>query len=462
MSLIKSVSGVRGIARGDRPEEVTLNADVVRRLGKAYATHLVRTGPGGWQVVVSGRDGRAGGEELLAAFADGARACGVEVLDLGIVTTPGVALTARAAGAAGGVVITASHNPAQWNGVKFLTREGRAPAKAEAEAIFRIFDQGDYHDDPLRRRTSPMKLDPHVHHVDAVLELVNTERIRRRRFTVVLDSINGAGAKVGRMLLERLGCTVHHLNAEPAATFAHPPEPILENLTNLCDKVRAAGADIGFAQDPDADRVAIVDEAGRYVGEEYSLALAARQAFRAKRGPAATNLSTSRLVDDVAAAAGEGCSVYRTPVGEANVVDGMKAHHCVIGGEGNGGVIHPKVVHVRDSLVGMALVLDLLAAEERSLSDVVGELPAYAMIKEKVRCEQDRINHVLATVRQAFADAEINDMDGIRADWPAERKWVHVRGSNTEPIMRLIVEAPDAASAEDLMGKIRTHLQSAD
>jgi phosphomannomutase len=360
------------------------------------------------------------------------------------------------------VVITASHNPAEWNGVKFLTREGRAPAKAEAEAIFRIFDQGDYHNDPLRQRTSPMKLDPHVHHVDAVLELVNAERIRRRGFSVVLDSINGAGAKVGRMLLDRLGCTVHHLNAEPAATFAHAPEPIAENLTDLCGEVRAAGADIGFAQDPDADRVAIVDEAGRYIGEEYSLALAARQAFRDTPGPAATNLSTSRLLDDVAAAAGEGCSVHRTPVGEANVVDGMKAHDCVIGGEGNGGVIHPKVVHVRDSLVGIALVLDLLAAEQRPLSEVVGELPAYAMIKEKVTCERERIDRVLATVRQAFAGAKINDSDGVRVDWPAEGKWVHIRASNTEPIMRLIVEARDAASAENLMGEVRTHLQSAD
>ena len=470
MSLIKSVSGVRGIVRADRPEAVTMTDEVARRLGRAYATYLVRLSrKTGRLMLVGGRDGRPGGEALLSAFAEGTRASGVGTLDMGIVTTPGVALMVKAApapdesggsGVAGGVVITASHNPDQWNGVKFMTSEGRAPTTSAAGAIFKVFDGGDFHDGPMADPVSPLAVDPHAHHVETVARIVDVQRIRRRSFSVVLDSINGAGAESGRLLLERLGCTVVHMNAEPAATFAHTPEPKAENLADLCARVCDEGADIGFAQDPDADRVAIVDEHGRYIGEEYSLALAAKRVFQTDPGPVAANLSTSRMIDDLAAAAGEPCRVYRSAVGEANVVEMMTRQQCVIGGEGNGGVIDPRVVYVRDSLVGMALVLDLLAAEGRSVSQLVRATRAYAMIKEKITCDRERIAGMLGVVRQAFAGEMINDLDGLRIDWPDEKKWVHVRASNTEPVMRLIIEAPTATAARELIDRVRTVIAS--
>jgi len=456
MSLIKSVSGVRGIVRSDDPRAMTLTGDVVRRLGRAYATYLRRSaGARDAMRLVGGRDGRAGGEVLLTNFAEGARASGVHVVDLGIVTTPGIAMMVRATGAAGGVVITASHNPDEWNGVKLMTPDGHAPTKGASDAIFDVFDRGDFANDDAAVSDEPVSIDPHEYHVAAVLATVDVKRIRRRTFKVVLDSVNGAGTAAGRMLLERLGCRVVHLNDQPAPRFAHMPEPTRENLVGLCACVAREGADVGFAQDPDADRVAIIDERGTYIGEEYSLALAAKRVFQTNPGPAAANLSTSRLIDDIAAAAGGPCRVYRSAVGEANVVEVMHANGCVIGGEGNGGVIDPRVVHVRDSLAGMALCLDLLAAEGDPLSRVTSALPSYAIVKSKIECDQARIPAALAAVREAFADGSINDVDGVRVDWPADRAWAHVRASNTEPIMRLIVEAPEACAAEKIAMRVR-------
>jgi phosphomannomutase len=460
MALIKSVSGVRGITRADDPTDVTMNTDVAHRLGRAYATYLARKGSDQRRLMlVGGRDGRLGGELLLEAFADGARKSGVQAVDLGIVSTPGVAMMVKANQAAGGVVITASHNPGQWNGVKLMTSDGQAPPKAEAEKIFDLYDRMDF-DDGRCDDTAGVDIDPHAHHVSTVLGIVDVPRIRDKAFHVALDSINGAGATAGRMLLEELGCRITHINADPADDFAHMPEPIEAHLTELSHCVRDGGADVGFAQDPDADRVAVVDDKGRFIGEEFTLALCAKRIFETHPGPAAANLSTSRLIDDIAAAADGVCTVYRSAVGEANVVEAMKAHDCVFGGEGNGGVIDPRVVHVRDSLVGMALVLDLLAAHDRTLSEVMSQFTPYAMIKEKVECDSERIARALVAVRGAFAGEQINDLDGVRVDWPEERKWVHVRGSNTEPIMRIIAEAPDREAAQALIARTRSILDA--
>ncbi len=450
MTLIKSVSGVRGIVRGDG---VTLTADVARDLGRAYATYLKRAGlAADGAFLVAGRDGRTTGQALLDAFASGAAASGMAVVDIGVVTTPGVAMMVRATGATAGIVVTASHNPGQWNGLKLMTADGQAPEAADAEKIFAVLDAGDFVDEPVTAAKS-VDIDPHEHHVSTVLKNVDVAAIRARGFNVVLDSINGAGATAGRMLLERLGCSVTHLNAEPADEFAHTPEPIVANLGQLCDAVREHGADVGFAQDPDADRLALVDEHGTFIGEEYTLALCARRVFETTPGSAAANLSTSRMIDDIAADCG--CVVHRSAVGEANLVEVMKREGCVIGGEGNGGIIDPRVVHVRDSLAGMALTLDLLAANGSTVSGEVGRITRYTMLKEKVTCDRDRIAAAVSAVRDRYAGEQINDIDGVRVDWPDEKKWVHVRGSNTEPIMRIIVEAADAGAGESLMEDVK-------
>ncbi len=456
MALIKSVSGVRGIVRSEHPNRITMDETVAGRLGRAYASYLKERGPRDANLMlVGGRDGRAGGDLLLTAFMEGAGASGVTGLDIGIVTTPGVAMMVKTTGAAGGVVITASHNPAEWNGVKLMTPEGCAPPPGDAAAIFEKFDGNVFSDAPVAVAPMSAPVDPHEHHVETVLKTVDAERIRRCSFSVALDSINGAGAIAGRMLLDRLGCRLTQVNEAPAAVFAHTPEPIAANLGSLCDLVRETGVAIGFAQDPDADRLAIIDERGSFIGEEYTLALCAMRVLATSPGSVAVNLSTSRMIDDVAAAVGGSCRVVRSAVGEANVVQAMKEHGCVIGGEGNGGVIDPRVVYVRDSLAAMALVLDLMAAERQSVSALVNRVPRYAMLKDKVTCDAERIARALHAMRETFADGLLQDIDGVRVDWPEDQKWLHVRGSNTEPIMRIIVEATDDGVARALMSRAR-------
>jgi phosphomannomutase len=396
---------------------------------------------------------------VQTAMTSGLLATGCEVVDLGIASTPGAAMMTVRHGAAGGVMITASHNPIAWNGIKFFTPQGCAPPPELAERVFDRYRRkalGLVGVDRIGRVSSDDSTNET--HVARVLEVLDVEAIRRMRLRVVLDSVNGAGCVSGRMLLERLGCEVVHLNGEPNGQFAHTPEPIEENLTALCDAVRRHGAAIGFAQDPDADRLAVVDETGRYIGEEYTLALAAKFVFARRPGPAAANLSTSRMIDDIAAQAG-GITVHRSPVGEANVVKAMQEHGCVIGGEGNGGVIDPRIVWVRDSLVSMGFVLNLLAEQGSAcggLSAIVGGMPRYLMLKRKFELPRERIAAWLKNIRGIAGNGRINDNDGVRIDWP--EGWVHLRASNTEPIARVITEAADEATA-NLLVKRATECQ---
>jgi phosphomannomutase len=293
-------------------------------------------------------------------------------------------------------------------------------------------------------------------HIKKVLAIVDKEAIAAKRFKVVLDSVNGAGGWITKKLLAELGCRVSAINDEPTGLFAHAPEPIAENLTELCAAVNSEGAEIGFAQDPDADRLAIVDEAGRYIGEEYTLAMAAKHVFSKQVGKAATNLSTSRMIDDVARKAG--CEVIRTAVGEANVAAAMLEHNCVIGGEGNGGVIDLRVGPVRDSLVGIALVLQLMAETGKSICELVAEIGCYYMTKTKFAAGEGQSRKILERAKASFADARLDMSDGYRFDFP-DGSWVHCRASNTEPVMRVIVEAKDQATVQrhiDNMQKIRT------
>ncbi|MBE0536368.1 MAG: phosphoglucosamine mutase [Phycisphaerae bacterium] len=441
--LIISISGMRGIVGENLfPETAAAYASAFGTFLKQTARRQGQEGP--FSVCV-GRDSRPSGEMLFAAVAAGLSATGIDVVDLGLVTTPGVGIMLRHLGCSGGMVITASHNPIEYNGLKLLLGNGIAPPSALAEQIRALyFDMELERVDSLKCGRIAASDQTDEVHIEKVMAIVHSEKIRARRFKVVLDSVNGAGGRVGIRLLEQLGCQVVPMNCEPTGLFAHTPEPTAENLTDLCKQVVQCGADVGFAQDPDADRLAIVDENGRYIGEEYTLALAARHVFGHGPGKAAANLSTSRMIDDLAAAMGG--KVIRTPVGEANVAEAMIKHACVIGGEGNGGVIDLRVGPIRDSLVAMALVLQLQADTGKSIGQLVNEIGAYHVVKTKFTADAAQARLIIAKFGEQFGDAIVDKSDGCRFDFADG--WVHLRTSNTEPIMRAIVETrtPEATA----------------
>ena len=441
--LMVTVSGVRGVVGS------TMTPQVGRDFGCAFGTMLTA----GRNVVI-GRDSRQSGPAIQQAITEGLMATGVNVTALGIVSTPGVALMTSKLAADGGVIVTASHNPAQYNGIKFLQPTGTGLTAEDAMKLKEIWAAGQFAlvDEDARGTESHDDTAPQ-RHLDDVLAVCNAEIIAAKRFKVVLDSINGAGCLATPALLEKLGCDIVHLNAEPDGNFAHNPEPIEENLTELCDAVRARAAAVGFAQDADADRLAIVDETGRFIGEEYTLALAAAFVLSKRKGHIATNLSTSRMVDDLAAQAG--CKVVRTPTGEANVVAGMLAENCILAGEGGGGVIEPLVVPVRDSFVAIAYVLQYMAETGISLSGLVERIPAYAMLKTRQPCPAGAVEGIISATREAFASrpgARLDESDGLRIDF--DDAWVSVRASNTEPIIRIMAEAPDTSDAEALVAEV--------
>ncbi len=394
--------------------------------------------------VCIGRDSRVSGQMLMSAMTAGLCAVGVDVIDLGLVTTPGVGIMLRELGCDGGIVITASHNPLPYNGIKLLLSNGMAPPPAMAEQIKQAFLDGRirFVDSVLCGVVSRNDETDRIH-VAKVLATVDAGRIAEKKYRIVLDSVNGAGAWAGKKLLAQLGCEVVAMNDEPTGLFAHGAEPTAANLGDLCSRVRQEKADLGFAQDPDADRLAIVDENGVYIGEEYTLALAAKHVFSCGSGTAAANLSTSRMIDDVAAQAGG--RVIRTPVGEAHVANAMIEHGCVIGGEGNGGVIDLRVGPIRDSLVGMALVLQLMAETGKGISGLVREIGGYHVHKDKFAADSQQAHQIMNQAAETFAGAAANTSDGLRLDFPDG--WIHLRMSNTEPVMRIIVETRDESAA---------------
>jgi phosphomannomutase len=449
-ALMIGVSGMRGTVGG------TLTPAVVGRMAGAFAAWLsegAAPANGKYYRVVFGRDSRPSGYWVRDAAVAALVAAGIEVIDLDVVSTPGVAMMLKHVGADAAMIATASHNPIEWNGLKFLNRSAVAPPPQDAAAIKRLYDEGRTRAVRVQDLVPPQRnSETHALHVKRVLEYVDVLGISSKRFKVVLDSVNGAGCVSSATLLNKLGCQLVHLNAIPNGKFAHDPEPTEKNLTALCEEVRRQKAAVGFAQDPDADRLAVVDENGTYIGEEYSLALAAKLVLSKKKGGVAVaNLSSSRMLDDIAAASD--AKVIRTPVGEANVVQAMLAGGAVIGGEGNGGVIDPRIVPGRDSLVGMAYVLQLMAATGKSIGKLVSELPKYQIVKTKFDCRREDAERAVEAIKREFASEKIDTQDGVRIDWPDS--WVHARPSNTEPIMRIIAEAPDRAGAEQRIAAVR-------
>jgi phosphomannomutase len=427
--LIISISGMRGIV-GEN-----LTDSVAGDYGRAFGTFLRNKQPekGEKLSVCIGRDSRPSGSMLT------------DVIDLGMVTTPGVGIMIKELGCDGGAVITASHNPAQYNGIKLLLDNAVAPSTDAAEQIKRSFFDRDFSlvDSPnCGKITSNAQTDST--HISKVLAIVDKKAIAAKKFKVVLDNVNGAGGPVAKKILSEFGCEVIAINDEPTGLFAHTPEPTAENITDLCEVVKTEAAAIGFAQDPDADRLAIVDEVGTYIGEEYTLALAAKYILSKETGTAATNLSTSRMIDDVAEKAGG--MVIRTPVGEANVAGSMLEHNCIIGGEGNGGVIDLRVSPIRDSLVGIALVLQLMTETGETISQLVSEIGGYYMSKDKFAADQSQAKQILDSAKKVFADAKLDTTDGCRFDF--HDGWLHLRASNTEPVMRIIVEAKNQRTAQ--------------
>ncbi len=444
-TLMVGVSGVRGIVGKDLTEEI------VARYAMAFGLWAKERKP----LVVVGRDARESGPAFERAVVDGLVAVGCAVVKVGVVPTPTVQLAVEHHAAGGGIAITASHNPIEWNALKFIGpdgifldgEDGRRVAELAAQQGGRGKGEGG------RVQTDAQAVERHL---DAVLQLaaVGVEGIRERKFTVALDAVRGAGGPVMRALLERLGCRVTGINLETDGRFPRAPEPVPENLGELTALVRRAGADVGIAVDPDVDRMAIVDEHGGPIGEDYTLAFAVRAVLgEGGRGKGATvvcNLSTSLVVEDAARECG--AEVVRTPVGEAHVARAILRLAAVIGGEGNGGVMYPALHVGRDAPVAAALLLTLLAREGRRVSELVAAAPRYVIVKAKAP-RGPALDPVYAALRRRFVDAVADVQDGLRLAWPD--RWLHVRLSNTEPIIRLIAEAPTGAAARHLVDEGR-------
>lgn len=446
MPRILSISGLRGVI-GDG-----LDPEYVTRFAAAFGSMC-----DGGDVVLS-RDGRATGLLMKHAVLSGLLATGCRVLDADIATTPTCGVLVSHHRAAGGLQITASHNPPEWNGLKPFSAAGSVFDAALGQQLIERMDSGSLgyrgYDGIGRVETIA---DPAGPHIERVLQLVDVEAIRRRRFKVVLDCNRGSGAAATPRLLELLGCEAIVLGGTADGAFEHTPEPVRENLTGLAAAVKEHGADAGFAQDPDADRLAIVDNAGRYIGEELTLALCADHVLARRPGAFVVNGSSSRVNADIAAR--HGCSFHRSYVGEAHVVGKMKAERAVLGGEGNGGVIEPRVGYVRDSFVSIAYVLAGLVERGDTLADWTDSLPGYAIVKDKLGCPRERVGAACEALRSAWPKAQLTEGDGLRLDW--DDRWVQVRASNTEPILRVIAEAPEEAAAAMLVREAMEKIQAA-
>lgn len=435
--LIISVSGLRGIV-GE-----TLTPVVAGNFVAAFASQLP-DGP-----VIVGRDGRSSGPMLRDAIIASLTACGRDVVNADVASTPTIGVLVKTVGAAGAVQISASHNPPPYNGIKLFGGDGRVLDAKTGAKIRDAYQAGTAAWCPFDQIGSSQRLaDPHQAHMEAVLKTVDVDAIRQAKHKVLIDSNHGAGSLLGVRLLTELGCQVTALGDSPDGQFAHVPEPTAENLTGVADEVRRAGCAVGFCQDPDADRLALIDGDGRYIGEEYTLALCVQRALadEATRGPIVINGATSGMSERLAAQAG--VDAFRSAVGEANVADMMIAKNATYGGEGNGGPIDPRVGYVRDSFVAMAQVLDLMTATGRSLAQLADALPKLAICKDKAAVSTDGLPDLFVKLQKKYPDATVDEGDGLRLAWPD--RWLLVRGSNTEPIVRMIAEAESPELAQSL------------
>jgi phosphomannomutase len=433
---IISVSGLRGIV-GE-----SLTPDIVLRYVNAFLATLERRGP----IVVS-RDGRDSGLMIAQLVQGCIAAAGCDVLNADIAATPTTGILVRQTGAVGGIQVSASHNPRPYNGLKLFAADGRVVSATCGQSVLLRYDQDQLnwarHD---RLGKFHVLEDTTTSHLEKILATVDVAAIRDRRFKVVLDSNRGAGSILGQRLLERLGCVYQILGDIPDGDFVHPPEPTSENLASTIEFAKQLRADAVFCQDPDADRLAIIDENGCYIGEEYTLAITAAHRLAKQSGPVVANCATSRMIADVAASFS--CPFFLSAVGEANVTEVMIDQQAVYGGEGNGGPIDPQVGFVRDSFVAMAQVLDAMADQRKTISQFVSELPRYNIYKAAFQLLPEKVPELLNHIEKRFSEAVASRLDGLRLDW--SDRWLLVRPSNTEPIVRAIAEATDLKTAQAL------------
>lgn len=429
----------------------SLTPRLLTRFAQAFGTH---TGSG---TIVVGRDPRTSGEMVKHAVIAGILSSGGRVVDIGVCPVPTVQLQVRRRRANGGIAITASHNPAEWNALKFIGPNGLFLDAGQARELLDIYHQGEYTKVTGDEIRSVEEVEGAGDtHIKAVMDALGPLAFAGKKLKVVLDSCNGAGSIVGPELLAALGAEVIPINVTPDGSFPRPAEPLPENLGDLCAAVKRHGADVGFAQDMDADRLAIVNEHGTPIGEDYTLVLAALYVLGREPGPVVANLSTTSALEDVAKKFD--CPLFLTKIGEVNVTDKMQQQNAVIGGEGNGGVIYPRINFARDSLVGMALVLHLLAESGKTVSQLLDEFPRYTVVKEKMVCPSEKIPTVLRMLRQEYGEYPLDTRDGVKVTLP--EGWFLVRGSNTEPIIRIVAESRSESQAREIVSRIYDRVAS--
>ena len=452
MSLIKSISGIRGTIGGRTGD--TLNPLDIVKFTTAYATFIRKSGHSQSNTIVVGRDARISGEMVKNVVCGTLMGVGYDVVNIGLASTPTTELAVTMNNAAGGIIITASHNPRHWNALKLLNEKGEFLTAADGAEVLAIAEKEDfeYADvDHLGKYTEDDSLDNR--HIDAVmaLKLVDAEAIKNAHFKVAVDSINSVGGIILPKLLDRLGVQYTFLNGEANGDFAHNPEPLEKNLTGIMDLVKGGGYDMGIVVDPDVDRLAFICENGQMFGEEYTLVSVADYVLSHTPGNTVSNLSSTRALRDITEK--HGGSYTAAAVGEVNVTTKMKAVGAVIGGEGNGGVIYPESHYGRDALVGIALFLSSLAQKKMTVSQLRATYPNYFIAKNRIDLKPGTdIDAILAKVKEMYKDEQVNDIDGVKIDFPD--KWVHLRKSNTEPIIRVYSEASSMEEADELGKKI--------
>ncbi len=456
MTLIKSISGIRGTI-GEGPVGDSLSPVDIVNFTAAYATQLKALSPAGKKLkVVVGRDARISGPMVDMLVCGTLVACGVDVVNASLASTPTTEMAVVMEGADGGIILTASHNPVKWNALKLLDEKGEFFSAERGNELIDIASRGEFSFATVDSLGTVTHKDFTLRHVEEVINypMVDADAIMKAGFKVVVDAVNSVGAILIPALLDELGVDYVVINAEPSGNFFHNPEPIPENLTELSRRVVEEEADLGIAVDPDVDRLAFICENGEPYGEEYTLVTVADMVFSRSKGPAVSNLSSSRALRDVAAS--HGCEYFASKVGEKNVSTLMQKVSAVIGGEGNGGVIVPDFHYGRDAAIGTALFLTHLAHSKLSMSALKATYPEYHISKNRIELsDAGMIERILDAVKEKWADRKINLEDGVKIDFEQERKWIHLRRSNTEPIIRIYTEAPDLATAEELAEEVR-------
>lgn len=448
MALIKSISGIRGTIGGKVDDNLT-PIDIVK-FTSAFGYWLQKTENRKDLTLVIGRDARISGKMVNSLVTATLQGLGINVIDLGLSTTPTVEVMVPELNTDGGIILTASHNPKQWNALKLLNRKGEFISGEDGTEVLKIAETADFNfaevDELGTYTTQEDGFDIHIQKI-LDLPMVDSEAIKQKKFKIVVDAVNSTGGIAVPMLLEKLGCEVVELYCEPNGHFPHNPEPLKEHLGDICELVKSEKADMGIVVDPDVDRLALVDENGDLFGEEYTLVAVADYILKNKPGVAVSNLSSSRALRDVATRYE---SIYfASAVGEVNVVNVMKEKNAVIGGEGNGGIIYPELHYGRDSLVGIALFLSHLALENKTVSELRASYPDYFMGKKKIELTPDiDVDGILTKMKDLYPNDEVSTVDGVKIDF--KENWVHLRKSNTEPIIRIYTEAFSQTEADGL------------